>query len=153
MKLLLLRHADADMPAASDLARPLSEKGHKQAQELARFLKAYSIQPKIIITSTATRAIETAKPIAAALRIESIPCNWARPGMPPDEALHELQPYSQFKEVLLVGHQPDLGTLAARLIGLPQPARLHIRKASLIHLNLTSPSSAMLEALIPCLLP
>jgi phosphohistidine phosphatase SixA len=70
--------------------------------------------------------------------------------MPPDEALQELQPYNQFKEVLLVGHQPDLGMLAARLLGLPQPARIHVRKASLIQLTLTSPSSALLEALIPC---
>jgi hypothetical protein len=40
--------------------------------------------------------------------------------------------------------------LAARLLGLPQPARIHVRKASLIQLTLTSPSSALLEALIPC---
>jgi phosphohistidine phosphatase len=136
--------------AASDTARPLSEKGHHQAQQVAQFLNEHPSRPKIILTSTARRAAETAQPIAELLGIECIPCGWARPGMPPDEALQELQPYNQFKEVLLVGHQPDLGMLAARLLGLPQPARIHVRKASLIQLTLTSPSSALLEALIPC---
>ena len=150
MKLLLLRHADADTEADSDLARPLSEKGHRQAKEVAQFLKNHSARPQIILSSTAVRAAQTAKPVAEALGVDCIPCEWARPGMPPDEALQELYPYAQFKDVLLVGHQPDLGALAARLIGLPQPARLHVRKSSIIQLTLTSPASAILEALIPC---
>ncbi|MEI6713576.1 MAG: histidine phosphatase family protein [Verrucomicrobiota bacterium] len=153
MKLLLVRHADADVPAETDAARPLSEKGHKQAQQVANFLKSYPLAPQLVLSSTAIRAAETAQPIARALGIDVIPCGWARPGMLPDEAIQELQPYARFKELVLVGHQPDLALLTARLIGLPQPARVHVRKASIIHLNLTSPSSALLEALIPCHLP
>lgn len=150
MKLLLLRHADAEAFAESDEARPLSEKGRLQALEVARLLQNYTVRPKLILTSPATRTRETAAPIASLLGVESIPCPWARCGMPPEEAMLELAGYAPFGKVLLVGHQPDLGMLASRLIGLPQPARFHVGKATLVHLNLTTTSSALLEALIPC---
>ena len=45
MDLFLLRHADALDQATTDLARPLSEKGHQQADKLARYFTTARLKP------------------------------------------------------------------------------------------------------------
>jgi len=73
LDLVLVRHADAGDPAAwsgPDAARPLSGKGRKQAQRLARFLREIGLEPDAIITSPKIRAAETAAAIAEGLGID-----------------------------------------------------------------------------------
>ncbi len=71
--------------------------------------------------------------------------------MVPAAALEGLAPYSHLHTVMIVGHEPDFGLLAARLLGLPEPRRLHIRKASLTLLELTEleAGAATLHFVIP----
>jgi phosphohistidine phosphatase len=150
MDLLLLRHADALESAASDLARPLSPKGHRQAAEVAQSLQTSTHQPSLILSSPAVRTMETAAVVASLLKLKVIACPWALPGMSPDAALEALSAYRVSERVLLVGHQPDISLLAAQLLGLPHPNRLHIGKASLMHLSLVSPGVAALESFVQC---
>jgi len=150
MELLILRHADASFDAPSDFDRRLSEKGLRQAQVVAGFLKIHDCKPDVVLTSPAVRARTTAEVVANELRIELIECPWAVPGMGSEYAIQELRGFSRFERVLLVGHQPDLGELTARLIGAPHSERLHVRKATLIHLRMQGIESATLEAFIPC---
>jgi broad specificity phosphatase PhoE len=53
---------------------------------------------------------------------------------------------------MIVGHEPDLSALIAHFTGLPSPALLHIRKASLtaLHLDVLRPGAGRLEFSIPC---
>ena len=150
MELLILRHADAVYEAPSDFDRRLSEKGLRQAQEVAAFLKTHHCKPDVVLTSPAVRARTTADVVARELKVELIECPWAVPGMYSEDAIQELRAFSRFERLLLVGHQPDLGELTARLIGTPNSERLHVRKATLIHLKMLGAGSAMLEAFIPC---
>ncbi len=150
MDLLLLRHADALDQAASDLSRPLSEKGHRQSRKVAHHLAEAKIQPTLILSSSAVRTLETAQTVADALGLEVLPCDWARPGMNPEEALAELKAHRDAECVLFVGHQPDLSLLAAKLLGQSHAERLHITKASLMHLRLLSAHSAELISFVPC---
>ncbi len=68
---LLIRHAhagtrrDADGP---DWARALSARGSKQAQNLVETLEAYS--PQRIVSSPATRCLDTVLPLAEALHLK-----------------------------------------------------------------------------------
>ena len=150
MHLLLLRHAHAVDHAASDHARPLSEKGHQQARAVASFLLTYPTRPDLVLSSTAVRALETAQPVAGALGVELQSCPWAVPGMDPQSAIGALRGFRNCKAVLLVGHQPDLSDLIAALLGMRSSGHLHVRKALLAHLRLLSADSATLEAFIPC---
>ncbi len=150
MDLLLLRHADALDEAASDLARPLSEKGHRQARKVAQYLSGSKIKPALLLSSPAVRTMETAQAVSEALQLSILPCPWAKPGMHPSEALEELNAYRGFECVLLVGHQPDISFLAAKLLGNNYPERLHVSKASLMHLHLYSHDAAELRSFIPC---
>jgi 8-oxo-(d)GTP phosphatase len=69
--LLLIRHAhagtrlDHDGP---DLTRRLSARGVRQARSLVRTLEGYS--PQRILSSPATRCVETVTPLAEALRVK-----------------------------------------------------------------------------------
>lgn len=153
MDLLLLRHADALESAASDLARPLSPKGHRQATEVAQRLQTSTHQPSLILSSPAVRTMETANVVASILKLKVISCPWALPGMVPEAAIEALSAYRTSERVLLVGHQPDISFLAAQLLGLPHPNRLRIGKASLMHLSLISSNVAALESFVQCKLP
>jgi phosphohistidine phosphatase len=150
MELLLLRHADALDYAATDHKRPLSEKGHQQAALVADFLGGYRVRPTLLLSSAALRTLETAAPIAATLGLAVTPCDWALPGMTPVQGVAGIGRHLPTDAMLLVGHQPDLGDLAANLLGRPATDHLHFDKATLAHLTLRPGQPAVLEALIPC---
>jgi phosphohistidine phosphatase len=153
MDLLLLRHADALDHAASDRERPLSAKGHQQAGLVADLLLTYRVRPTRVLSSSARRTVETATTIATALGLAVTPCDWALPGMTPEEAIEELGEHMSAPCLLLVGHQPDLGDLAASLLGRPSTQHLPFEKASLAHLSLRPGQPAVLDAFIPCKIP
>lgn len=150
MDLFLLRHADALDSAPSDMERPLSEKGHLQAAKVARYLAKAPLKPALILSSPALRTLETAQVVARALALDMLPCTWAEPGMHPEDAIDELKAFRDSGPVLLVGHQPDLGLLAARLLSYHYPERLPVSKASLMHLHLFSAEAAELNSFVPC---
>ncbi len=150
MDLLLLRHADALDYAASDRERPLSSKGLQQAALVAELLATYRVRPTLLLCSPARRTLETADAVAEALALTVTPCDWALPGMTPEEAVEGLGSHLAAPCLLLVGHQPDLGDLAASLLGRPSTQHLNFEKASLAHLSLRPGQPAVLEAFIPC---
>jgi phosphohistidine phosphatase len=136
MDLYLLRHADANTEAATDDARPLSEKGVSQARKVGRFCKDHNLKPDIILTSPVLRAVETADIVAQIIKGELMTETWLACGMQPETALEELRGYERFESVMIVGHQPDFSLLAAHLLGLQDNEQISIRKASLTHFEL-----------------
>jgi phosphohistidine phosphatase len=136
MDLYLLRHADANTEAATDDARPLSEKGVSQARKVGRFCKDHNLKPDIILTSPVLRAAETADIVAQIIKGELMTEPWLACGMQPETALEELRGYERFESVMIVGHQPDFSLLAAHLLGLQDNEQISVRKASLTHFEL-----------------
>lgn len=151
MQLFLLRHANADTPAPDDDHRWLTEKGIKQAGKVARFFESRELPLPRILTSPILRALETARIVADHLKtgVETVP--WLACGMEPAEVLVQLRELDGEEPVMLVGHQPDLGMLAAHLLGIESPDALTIRKASLTLLEVASlrPGRARLDFSLP----
>ena len=138
MTLYLLRHAEAEVMAASDSARRLTEKGEAQAERTGKFCRKHGIVPDMILTSPVTRALQTAKLVAKSLdAAELVEVPWAACGMDPFQAVEEMQAYKKFSSVMLVGHQPDLGALAALLIGCDNVGALHVRKSLLCAIDVS----------------
>ena len=138
MLLCLLRHAEAEVLAASDHARRLTAKGEDQAERVGKFCRKYGIEPAVILTSPVTRALQTAKLVAKSLgESELIEVPWAACGMDPSAAVQELKAYANFPVVMLVGHQPDLGHLAAVLLDISNVQGLHVRKALLAGIDIS----------------
>lgn len=66
-KLLVMRHAKSSWSDASldDFARPLNDRGRRDAPRMGALLRDEQLIPSVIIASTATRARETAQLITA----------------------------------------------------------------------------------------
>jgi phosphohistidine phosphatase len=132
MLLYLLRHAEAEALAKSDRLRQLTPKGEQQAAKVGKFCLKHGIEPSVILTSHVVRARQTADRVAKSLTgAEIIEVPWAACGMDACQAMEELAAYRQFPAVMLVGHQPDLGFLAALLLGMENVQNLRVRKALL----------------------
>lgn len=120
MQVFLVRHADAVDDAANDATRALTPHGRVQATCLGDRLRWYDCAPTHAWTSPFARAAETAdlimammtEPIAITRVAELSPHGSARAIV---DALRTLPPPSI---VLIVGHEPTLSTIAARLAGL-----------------------------------
>ena len=151
-QLSLVRHAHAGDPMkwrGSDEVRPLTEKGRQQSERLGLFLAAAGFRPDAILTSPKTRAVETARLVAAALDLDVTVV--AELGDPlnlesVDALLHSAGDPTR---PLLVGHDPDFSMLAAELVGV---AELPLKKAALIRIDATrpfEPGGGVLRWLVP----
>jgi phosphohistidine phosphatase len=131
--LYLLRHGHAPTPGEAgvktDALRPLSDKGRRDARRMAEELLKRGGRPSLILHSPLLRAVQTAASAAAALDAPAesfLPLDNSRPA---PEVLAALEKRAAAEEeVLAVGHQPQLGELAALLTG----AVLEIRPAGLV---------------------
>lgn len=113
MHLILWRHAEAEDIAASDLARQLTTRGRKQAQNVARWLRARLPDDAVILASPAARTIQTAEALTDQYRVVR--------ELAPDASVEEVLtavgwPEGLSSTVVVVGHQPTLGEVAARLL-------------------------------------
>ena len=115
MQIILWRHAEAEDLAPSDHARQLTVKGQKQADAMARWLKQHvdsDLAQWRIIASPAIRTQQT----AAALDLRFA----TEPAIAPDtssSAMIAAAGWPDAKDnVLVVGHQPTLGMVAAQLL-------------------------------------
>lgn len=115
--LILLRHAKSDYPAGvPDIERPLSARGERDAVAAARWLRACYPEVDEVVVSPARRARDTWSAVAAevsAHRVredDRIYVDW---GERLGDVVADLDPQSRTS--LIVGHNPGIEDLAARL--------------------------------------
>lgn len=111
MELILWRHAEAT-DTVPDSARPLTDKGRRQAERMAQFLSTRLPAHTRILVSPAVRAQQT----AAALSKHFITAPNIDVHSTPEKAIATAGWPMAGGAVLLVGHQPWLGELAALLM-------------------------------------
>jgi phosphohistidine phosphatase len=152
MEIWLMRHAAAEERASSgrDADRTLSEDGHRRAREVARGLAELEPGIQLILTSPYARARQTAEPVARALRMSGRirETQALEPASDPEEILDEIRS-EKVEGVLLVGHEPHLGTLLGRLVAGHAGLEIPMRKAAVARLTWTGSGPAMLRALLP----
>ncbi|HEY5366068.1 MAG TPA: histidine phosphatase family protein [Casimicrobiaceae bacterium] len=124
MDLILWRHCDA-AAGEPDLARELTAKGHAQAQHMAQWLSPRLPERCRIVVSPAVRTQQT----AMTLRREFETSADIGPGAGVQTLLAIAHWPSSARPVLLVGHQPTLGALAALLMA-SSTRGWHVRKGS-----------------------
>lgn len=151
MHLYLLRHAEAIDHAEKDSARYLTNRGVAQAKTVGRFCRNFGIAPDLILTSPYRRAEQTADIVARKLGVKLVSAPFLISGMQPEDVFREWDGYASLDAVMFVGHEPDFSHLAAVLVGLPEARRIHIRKASLTHLEFEEPApgAATLHFVLP----
>ncbi|MEO8192050.1 MAG: histidine phosphatase family protein [Acidobacteriota bacterium] len=148
MDVWLLRHAAAEDRAASgrDQDRVLTPEGLARARAAALGLAA--IEPGLgrVITSPYRRARQTAEAAAEALGLEVAQSRALEPERDPMDILNEIGAGGE--DVLLVGHQPHLGSLLGLLVA-GDGVEIPMKKAAIARVTLSGRWSGELRALLP----
>ena len=115
MQIILWRHADAEDNITDDLARALTPKGLRQADKMAGWLRAQlgeTLPGFRVIASPALRAVETARALGVKFDIDHAIAPEATVG-----AVLGAAGWPRADEnIIIIGHQPTLGMVAARLL-------------------------------------
>jgi phosphohistidine phosphatase len=125
-ELYLVRHgiaAERGKEWPDDTKRPLTHKGIARMREVAAGLKTLDVTLDLILTSPLVRARQTAdllhQGLGGATPLEET--TLLAPGGRPADLIEFLRTRKKAGHVALVGHEPDLGQLAAFLIGAKAP--------------------------------
>ena len=127
MQLVLVRHGKAEDPAArpSDLERELTTTGRSMVKGMAKGLRLCVSGKAVIWTSPLPRARQTADILANAFKVKKIREHDAIAAGDLDALARDWQTLDphQPKALILVGHQPHLGSWAERLTGAVLPIK------------------------------
>ena len=131
MRLLIIRHAIAvprGTPGVPDEERPLTRKGIRRFRAAARGLARLLPRPAMLFTSPLLRARQTARVAARAWGgpdpVEAV----ALAGGEFEEVAETLAGFPEKALVAIVGHEPQLSEMLARLLGDAEPERLVFKK-------------------------
>jgi phosphohistidine phosphatase len=121
-KLIFIRHAKSDWgnPWLNDHDRPLSERGLQDAPKMAKRLKSRILNPCLLLSSTALRAVETARITAKELNFPEDEICFEKKlyHASPGTLLKYIHLQKDSKDTLLVfGHNPGFNELIAHLGG------------------------------------
>jgi phosphohistidine phosphatase len=122
LELYLIRHglaAERGDEYPDDSKRPLTSKGVARVRREARALNALGVTFDAIVTSPLVRSRQTAEALSAGLhgRPAIVTSDALAPAGTTGAVIQEIAKHARKSRVALVGHEPNLGELAGRLIG------------------------------------
>jgi phosphohistidine phosphatase len=124
MIVYVMRHAEAveGTDTLQDEWRYLTEKGRSTAEKMSSSIAKFGPKPRLTVTSPLTRAVQTAEIVAemACRKNVIVASGLLLPGANESDLvtyLKECKECKEAKRVLLVGHEPQLGSLVAALLG------------------------------------
>ena len=119
VQLYLVRHAEA-VDGEPDELRPLTAEGRRAARTLGERLAAEGVRPDAILTSPLLRARETGAELARLVGVEPEPDERLAPGATAESVRAAVAEHGE--TVVVIGHQPDCGRIAAALGDGEEPA-------------------------------
>jgi phosphohistidine phosphatase len=157
LNLYLLRHGPAmereQFRGRDDSLRPLTPEGRTRMRDAARGMRVLGLSFDLILSSPYVRAHDTADLVAKIftsrryLKLTKL----LTPEANPEELIRHLATLPRPHSVLLVGHEPHLSKLLAKLLGVRKPSPLKLRKGALCLLTikrLRQGACARLEGLL-----
>ena len=138
LELYLIRHgiaAERGPEYPDDSKRPLTAKGISALRREAKALTALGVTVDLIIASPLTRTRQTADVFAE--RLEGRPPVTESDALAPEgtsaAVMRVIAKHSRTARIALVGHEPNIGELAGRLIGTRSP--LEFKKGSICRID------------------
>lgn len=121
MILYIIRHAEAVEGSSTlrDESRYLTEKGRATTAQMSCRIGKYGPKPRLTIASPLTRAVQTAEILAAKACRKNVvvASELLLPGADISELVKHIIGCDDAKCVMLVGHEPQLGSLVSTLLG------------------------------------
>ena len=126
LELYLVRHgiaAERGPEFPDDSKRPLTSRGIAALRREAKALRELEISFDVIITSPLVRTRQTADILAEEVsgKPAVVPSDSLAPAGTPAAVIQEIHKHHRKARVALVGHEPNIGELAGRLIGARSP--------------------------------
>jgi phosphohistidine phosphatase len=139
IELYLIRHGLAAARGDAwpdDTKRPLTHKGIARMRREAEALTSLGVTFDQIVTSPLVRTRQTAEILAEGLasRPPLATSDALAPAGTVAQAIEELGKYSRRRRIAVVGHEPNIGELAAKLIG--ARAALEFKKGGICRIDL-----------------
>ncbi len=138
-ELYLIRHGLAEERGDAwpdDSKRPLTDEGISRMRKAARGLARLGVTVDVVLSSPLVRARQTAEIVAAGL--DPRPALVNIDSLAPDGSyaaiVADLEKHGRKTRIALVGHEPAVGELAARLIGSRHP--LELKKGAVCRIDL-----------------
>jgi phosphohistidine phosphatase len=118
-----------------DAKRPLTDDGMARMRKAARGLVKLGVKFDAVLTSPFVRTRQTAEIIATAYdeRPPIVAVESLAPGGSIQSVLSDLERQARRSRVAIVGHEPSIGELAARLAGVRHP--LEFRKGAVCRID------------------
>jgi phosphohistidine phosphatase len=136
MRLLLLRHGIAEERSLDrpDEKRRLTREGIERMREEAKAFVRIGLKPDLVLTSPLRRCVETAEIVADTLGVADRLYEEARiaPGFRLGDLQKIVEQNPDAQQLMVVGHQPDLGIIAGQLIASPA---LDVKKGGLVRID------------------
>lgn len=122
MKLFLVRHGIAvdglSGEIRTDAQRPLTDEGIEETELVAKGIKRMGTKLDLLVSSPLVRAKQTAKIFQDVFKMDSEIeiCDALAPGVDANQVFRFLKG-KKAESIALFGHEPDMGELAATLLG------------------------------------
>lgn len=125
-ELYLIRHGVAEERGEAwpdDAKRPLTARGMLRVRKAVRGLARLGVSIDVVLTSPLVRARQTAEIVAGGFdpRPQLVNADSLAPGGAYRAVVADLEKHARRSHIALVGHEPDIGELAARLIDTRHP--------------------------------
>ncbi len=138
-ELYLVRHgvaAERGDAWPDDTKRPLTAEGLSKMEKAARGLTRLDVGIDLILSSPLVRARQTADVLAAELEGHPpvVNTDTLAPGSEYADLIATLEKHARKPRIALVGHEPGIGELAARLIGSRHP--IELKKGAVCRIDL-----------------
>lgn len=142
LELYLIRHGVAEERGPKypdDSKRPLTSGGMSDLREAAKGLEELGVSFDLIVTSPLVRTRQTAEIISATLadHPKVVASDALTPEGTTNAAVKEIARHAKKERLAIVGHEPNIGELAAYLIGAATP--IPFKKAAVCRIDFADP--------------
>jgi phosphohistidine phosphatase len=140
LELYLIRHgiaAERGPEYPDDEKRPLTAEGLAGIRRAGRSLNELGVEFDLVLTSPLVRTGQTAAMLVEALESSPrvITTEALAPGGTTGDVLREVAAHSSARRLALVGHEPNIGELAAALLGMSAP--LSFKKGAICRIDVS----------------
>lgn len=139
VEIYLLRHGIAEdgEPGKPDSDRALTAEGKKKLRAVLDVAADGGVCPALIVTSPYRRAVQTADLAVETLeyRGDVLRSRTLLPDSDPQQAWEEIRLHKDLDSILMAGHEPLFGRLAAYLLGCPT-LQVDFKKGALARIDI-----------------
>jgi len=122
--LILWRHAEAEdhSKAGADTDRALTKTGHKDAAKMAKWLSQHLPSNTEVLCSPAKRCLETVAALQMLNSIKIKVADFLSVDSTAEIIINKVTNQDNSKTTLIIGHQPNLGLVITKLLGMNESA-------------------------------